>query len=702
MLRQTLRASAAGPTIVLSCLLGLLPLARTSGAEPKLLAKPSAFQTLVNPNCSHCIDEAKSRANDLRADDPVLAWMRGKYEGGAIPIRFFLNPYRVISDTYGVFVFDPDAGFSRGYEPSLDFTFYGWRNGIAVMRHKDGTLFSTLSGRAFDGPRKGEQLKAIPTLTATWGYWNKSYPGSVAYRMFEKYQPLELSLQDNIDSKQTRAPADRRLPESTEVLGVTAGGIWKAYPLQALPKEGGVIRDKLGDQDVAIFWFPSTGTAAAYATRVDDADATESVKLEFDAAEPAAPFVDRASGSRFGVEGRAVSGPLKGKTLTWIDSVQCKWFAWAAEHPTTEIHAGAKGQPIDAGRDPQSAIPVKKTTEMVFVAPEDVTPRQIENWRREGFAAVVVLLDEEHSADAYRAAATAVSAAKMDLYYWIEIGRNQRLADAHPQWMASLGMHDDWLARFPAEKKPQKGEVAKAYPWVPIGYGEAFQAHLNRIEQLLKNAPDTFRGLLLNDLQGGPASCGCGNLQCRWALDYDVPETASKSGADDAAVRFIGKARELAPGKQVVPIWMTECEMHDLPAAQAPAGISTGLCGSVPCATGTCPRAFAKQLKTLLDGHEGPLGLLTAQEACERDAKFYGGPAGWISASVDYLDEIPLSPTLRGVPHAQLWLVVQGSLQNRNTEAAARATAHELQPGAIIVARVPLDQSYQPRVIAID
>ncbi len=92
------------------------------------------------------------------------------------------------------------------------------------MRHKDGTLFSTLSGRAFDGPRKGEQLKPIATLTTNWGYWNKAYPGSVAYRMFEKYQPIELSRQDNTDSKQTRASADRRLPESTEVLGVSAAG----------------------------------------------------------------------------------------------------------------------------------------------------------------------------------------------------------------------------------------------------------------------------------------------------------------------------------------------------------------------------------------------------------------------------------------------------------------------------------------------
>lgn len=177
---------------------------------------------------------------------------------------------------------------------------------------------------------------------------------------------------------------------------------------------------------------------------------------------------------------------------------------------------------------------------------------------------------------------------------------------------------------------------------------------------------------------------------------FGVPETATKDGADDAALRFITKVRELAPGKQIILIWMTKCEELDLPAAKAPTGKSTGLCGNIPCATGTCPRAFAKQLKTLMDSHAGPLGLLTIQQACERDAKFYGGPAGWIPASVDYLDDTPLAPTKRGVPHDQLWLVVQGAPKNHNTEATARAEALKLRPGAVIVVRVPFDQSYEP------
>src|SRR5438552_6057653 len=80
-----------------------------AAAEAKFLPQPDFFKTLVNPQCSHCIDEAKRRAADLRDDDRALAWTRGKYDGGAVPLRFFLAPYRVISDSYGVWVYGADA-----------------------------------------------------------------------------------------------------------------------------------------------------------------------------------------------------------------------------------------------------------------------------------------------------------------------------------------------------------------------------------------------------------------------------------------------------------------------------------------------------------------------------------------------------------------------------------------------------------------
>lgn len=696
------RMLSAGTMHWVGCTLALMLVGSEAfAAEPSLLAVPDAFRTLVNPNCSHCVDEAKARAGELRQDDPILAWTRGKYDGGAIPIRFFLNPYRVISDTYGVFVFDPDAGFARGYEPSLDFTFYGWRNGILVIRHKDGTLFSTLSGQAFDGPRKGERLKPIATVTTNWGYWNKSYPGSVAYRMFEKYQPIELPDAENADSKRTRAPADSRLPALAEVLGVSLEGVQKAYPLASLPKDGGVLHDTLAAQEIMILWQPNTRTAAAYAPLLDESEQRPTIELEFDVTESQTPFIDRKHDSRFGVEGRAGSGALKGKALKWIDSVQCRWFAWAAEYPETLLTKQAAAAPPNARSETQAPVAANKPTEMVLVDPGAITPRQVETWRGEGFTAIVALLDEDRPADVYRSAATAAQSAGIDLYYWIEVARHPALANAQPRWMASLGMHDDWQGRFPAVAPPKKGEVAKAYPWVPIGYAEAFQAHLGRIATLLSKVPASYRGLLLNDLQGGPAACGCGNLQCRWAIDYGVPATATSDRVDDAAARFVAKVHELASGKQIVPIWMTECEGVDLPAGKAPAGRSTGLCGSVACARGTCPKAFRTQLTALVNSHPGPLGLLVTQETCRRDTKFYGGPTGWIAAAVHYLDQVPVLKDGSVLPHDRLWLVVDGKSTISEVERRSLIEAQRLKPGAVIVVRVPLDQSYEPRVITV-
>jgi hypothetical protein len=335
------------------------------GKEPILIAKPEAFNTLVNPACSHCVDEAKRRKEELRDEDRVLAWIRGYSEGGAIPYRFFLNPYRVISDSYGVFVYDPDAGFARGFAPSYNFSFYGWRNGVMVMKHKDGTLYSCLTGLAVDGPKKGTRLEPVPTLVSDWGFWLKRYPGGVAYKMFEKYQPVELSRTLHEGSRKSRAPVDKRLAEETLVLGVVKGQKARAYPQELLAKQG-LIADELDGEPVVVLWEPGTRTTAAYRpvayqprkfkaphpdkTGVSPPDAgtplpagspalpPRRLTLQYDAKSAATPFSDKETGSRWDIAGRAVEGELKGWTLSWLDGTQVKWFAWAAEHPETSIY----------------------------------------------------------------------------------------------------------------------------------------------------------------------------------------------------------------------------------------------------------------------------------------------------------------------------------------------------------------------------
>ncbi|HVA49678.1 MAG TPA: DUF3179 domain-containing (seleno)protein [Pirellulales bacterium] len=316
---------------------------------PDVIARPDAFETLIHPNCSHCRVEANRRQAALRDDDRVLCWVQVQTDNyvndGVIPIRFFLNAYRVLSDSWGIFVHDPDAGFARGFAPDDGpFRFYGWRKGVMVMKSdQDGTLYSCLTGVAFDGPKKGHRLEPRPTLVTDWGFWQKRYPQSVAYFMYDKYQPVDLPGQVNGDSRKSRPPVDGRLPADTMVLGVWDGKQARAYPLDALEKAG-VIHDTADGRPRIVFWYGPTRTAAAYhqpwGTSGLQGDAGWIFRVDETLKE--APFTNQRIGLHWDITGRAVEG---GPRLIGMDSVQVKWFAWAAEYPETSIY----GQEVAAG-----------------------------------------------------------------------------------------------------------------------------------------------------------------------------------------------------------------------------------------------------------------------------------------------------------------------------------------------------------------
>jgi hypothetical protein len=332
--------------------------------------------------------------------------------------------------------------------------------------------------------------------------------------------------------------------------------------------------------------------------------------------------------------------------------------------------------------------------EAVITMPDGIDFNQTSAWKNEGFDAVVLVLDDRFEAAAYEKAAKAIGASSLALYYWIEVARNPALAGEHPEWMASLGMHDDWRNHFPNVRALEDGEVAKAWPWTPIAYRQAFDAHLSRIKRLLERVPSDYRGLLLNDLQGGPSACGCGNLQCRWAIDYGVPSTTEKLPGVDWAAVFVAEVGKLAPNKTIVPVWTTECEVQDMaPGKRADAEFSTGFCGDVDCFD-NCRNRFAEQWSALQATTTRPTGLLVLHKELQRDRQEYGATAQWIKQAVDYLDRLD-----QPVPHQRLWLVVQGYEVTPAEERAARETAKSAGAGAVLVARTRIDQSYQPRIV---
>ncbi len=311
--------------------------------EPRTVFRPEMFETLVNPACSHCIDESRRKAGELRDDDRVLSWIRGKYDGGAIPYRWFLIPYRVISDTYGVFVYDADADFVRGFPASLDYRFHGWRNGVMVMKHKDGTLFDCLTGVAFAGPRQGEHLTPIPTIESNWGAWLKTNPGTVAYAMVSKFQPQSAPKSVLQESQKTRPELDGRLGAEERVFGLAIERTSKAWPLTLFGEKSGLRNETLGGKKIVILWDSRTRTAAAYAPETEG-DAAAPVTLAVQGGGLDFPWVDQETSSRWSIAGRAVFGPRKGQTLRWLPGVVVKWYAWSAEYPKTLL-ASDKSHP---------------------------------------------------------------------------------------------------------------------------------------------------------------------------------------------------------------------------------------------------------------------------------------------------------------------------------------------------------------------
>src|SRR5205823_5568718 len=94
------------------------------------------------------------------------------------------------------------------------------------------------------------RLTPIPTVASDWGYMLEHYPPAVAYRMFDKYQPIDLPTSANADSLKSRGKSDERLPADTPVLGVWNVILARAYPLEmvafAIPKPNRVGTSKGG------------------------------------------------------------------------------------------------------------------------------------------------------------------------------------------------------------------------------------------------------------------------------------------------------------------------------------------------------------------------------------------------------------------------------------------------------------------------
>ncbi len=301
--------------------------------QPSTIVKDDLFAPLTEPPCSYCVNQ--DRKNLVRDDDVVLAWIRGKHNGGAMPLRHFIAAPRVVNDTYGLFFYDPDGGYVSAFEKDYGYRFYGWRGGVMQVIDDDGTIWSALTGRAAEGPQSGRRMVRVPSLLTTWQHWLMLHPESTAYDLFdgEKYPMTDLPSEISTEALETIGEVDPRMEKFDKVMGIEGSEGQLAVSLEGLPARACQMVS-VDDRPVAVFWYGVTGSAVAFRAELEGRPLT----FYADEISPeTAPFKDRETGTRWTLAGRAIDGELRGKELEWVSSIACRWYAWSSEYPDTAV-----------------------------------------------------------------------------------------------------------------------------------------------------------------------------------------------------------------------------------------------------------------------------------------------------------------------------------------------------------------------------
>jgi hypothetical protein len=238
----------------------------------------------------------------------------------------------------------------------LDFGTSGklYHSNLLMYDRQTETLWAQASGEAVVGELTGTKLEFLPVQMLSWQDWRETHPnGKVLSRATGHDRPYGMNPYGGYDSIGGRpflfeGDLDPRLPPVARVLGVAAGDDAVAFAYDGLKASavGGwaAANATVGGEQVVVFWKGGTRSAvdAERIAESSDVGATGAFHpsvdgrvLDFGATE--AGIVDRQTGSTWDILGRATSGPLAGRELAPVVSIESFWFDWAAFHPQTRI-----------------------------------------------------------------------------------------------------------------------------------------------------------------------------------------------------------------------------------------------------------------------------------------------------------------------------------------------------------------------------
>jgi Protein of unknown function (DUF3179)/Kelch motif/Galactose oxidase, central domain len=173
------------------------------------------------------------------------------------------------------------------------------------------------------------------------------------------------------------------------VIGVVVENVAKAYPIRIL-RWHEVINDVIAGKPVAVTYCPLTGDAAVYERKVDGKPVILSPSDEL--YESTTTFGDSATHSLWSqFDGKAVSGPSKGKHLPAIASINTVWYLWKAYNPKTVAMSADTGFARDYMTDPYELYEGEGATQFPVSNTDSRLPRD----------ELVLGVDVDHHAEAF-------------------------------------------------------------------------------------------------------------------------------------------------------------------------------------------------------------------------------------------------------------------------------------------------------------
>lgn len=324
-----------------------------------------------------------------------------------------------------------------------------------------------------------------------------------------------------------------------------------------------------------------------------------------------------------------------------------------------------------------------------LVQPTQMSEELLRRARAAGHTAVAIVLNETLDRQTFGDIVREARSAGLLPYAWIEVGRDPFAAETHLDWL-NTPWHPEWLAAFPDWRTPA-GMMPAVAPWVSVHTRAVFDYALTRIGTLLRDIPagGDLHGVFLNDVQGGPTGCGCGNELCR---SWDVspgPKVAPSPFThteDYFTVRFVDAVATARPDLHIVPVICSECEIGVTIGGIVNPDLTALHCHGVTCGNPCGGIYYPGLVRALAD--RDCVGLLSFYRLFGRDLPLYGDEAAWCAAILDgYRQQNPDKPVISVL---QGWDVDAAAL-DAQIEQSRRGGAD-----GQLIALCPIDQSWWP------